>query len=513
MSDASRTPREWHDSASEKPTRLRTRFGAASVPCRRDRAGRAAVASRGLRSRLGAVFAVAGVSVALAAAPAAAAVTSTSYSGRTSDGGSWVADVPSPWNGTLLLWSHGFGSLQAVDVPTALAKQPLLDLGYALAGSSYDPTGSLWAMGSALRDQFQTLADVRRELPAAPKRVVAYGISMGGLITALEDQHANGRIDGALTACGVVAGGIAVNNYQLDSEYAIHQLLAPNVPITLVHFANPAAGTSTGEKLDAAARRAQRTAKGRARLALAMAFLNAPTWAPGEPMPALKAYDTQETEQYDFEFTGANTTMDSIEGSRASIEQAAGGNGSWTAGVNFAALLARSPYTPEVKALYHQAGLNINQDLATLTRHANIKADRKAITWLQDTSVPTGHLQVPELDMHTIADQLAPVQQENYYAQAVQKSDSSALLRQAFVQRQSHCNFTLAELVAGLHAVQERLATGSWGSVAQPQQLEDAAISLPAAFGVAAFIPYHPGQLSGDNGQFNPYLDRPGGAG
>jgi hypothetical protein len=510
MFDALRTPKQPQDKRAGEPAGRGILVTAAAGRDRRDPAGRTRVVSRGLRSRLGVAFAAAGVSVLLAAAPAAAAVISTSYSGRTSDGGSWVADVPSPWNGTLLLFGHGFGPLQAVDVPSPLAKQPLLDLGYALAGSSYDPTGSQWALGSALRDQFQTLADVRRDLPSAPKRVVAYGISMGGLITALEDQHANGRVDGALTACGVVAGGIQLNNYQLDSEYTIRRLLAPKASLRLVRFASPAAGTSTGKKLDAAAQRAQNTANGRARLALAMAFLNAPTWAPGEPMPARKAYVTQEKEQYDFEFTGSTTTMDGLESSRASIEQAAGGNGSWTVGVNFTQLLARSPYGPEVRALYHQARLNINRDLATLTRGANIKADRKAVQWLQNTSVPTGHLQVPELDMHTIADQRAPVQQENYYAHVVKESGSSDRLRQAFVQRQVHCNFTLAELVAGLRGVQQRLTTGTWGSVAEPNQLQATANSLGAAFGGAAFIPYHPGQLSGDNGPFNPRLDSPG---
>ena len=483
--------------------------GSGDWSLRGPRAGSEAVVTRGVRSRLAATFAAVGAIVLLAAAPSAAAVTSTSYSGRTSDGGRWVADVPSSWNGTLLLFSHGFGPLQAADVPSPLAKQPLLDLGYALAGSSYDPNGSQWALGSALRDQFQTLADVRRDLPSRPRHVVAYGISMGGLISALEDEHANGRIDGALTACGVVAGGIQLNNYQLDSEYTIHQLLAPKASIRLVRLASPAAGTSTGRKLDAAAQRAQNTAKGRARLALAMAFLNVPTWAPGELMPGPKAYGKQEKEQYDFEFTGSTTTMDGLESSRASVEQAAGGNGSWTIGVNFAELLARSPYAPEVKALYHQAGLNINDDLATLTRDANIKADRNAIQWLQNTSVPTGHLQVPELDIHTIADQRAPVQQENYYAHTVKESGSSDLLRQAFVQRQVHCNFTLAELVAGLHAVQQRLTTRKWGSVADPSQLQATATGL--GIGPAAFTPYHPQALSGDNGPFDPYPNSPNG--
>ena len=80
-----------------------------------------------LRFRSAAVLATSAVAAALALAPIARATTSSSYSGSTSDGGSWVADVPSPWNGTLLLYSHGFGPLIAADAPDANTKQALLE--------------------------------------------------------------------------------------------------------------------------------------------------------------------------------------------------------------------------------------------------------------------------------------------------------------------------------------------------------------------------------------------------
>jgi hypothetical protein len=126
-----------------------------------------------LRGRVVVMVAAAAAVILLALAPTAPATTSTSYSGATSDGGSWIADVPSPWNGTLLLYSHGFGPPQAADAPDASTKQALLDRGYALAGSSYDPAGSWWALGSALRDQFETLDAVRADLPSRPRRVIA----------------------------------------------------------------------------------------------------------------------------------------------------------------------------------------------------------------------------------------------------------------------------------------------------------------------------------------------------
>ena len=64
-------------------------------------------------------------------------------------------------------------------------------------------------------------------LPGRPAHVLAFGTSMGGLISAMEAQQGAGHINGALTTCGIVAGAINLNNYQLDGEYALARLLAP----------------------------------------------------------------------------------------------------------------------------------------------------------------------------------------------------------------------------------------------------------------------------------------------
>jgi hypothetical protein len=455
------------------------------------------------------LIAVVGLLGLAIAASTAQATTATSYSGATSDGGSWVADVPSEWNGTLLLYSHGFGPPAPADAPDSNTKQALLDRGYALVGSSYDPSGSWWALGSALRDQFEAVAGVSQDLPSAPHHLIAVGTSMGGLISALEDEaNPYGHVDGSLSTCGIVGGGVQLNNYQLDGEYTISKLLATGVPIKLVRFTGPDEGLATGKLLDATAQQAQATPQGRARLALAMAFLNVSPWAPGASMPAPNDYGAQEQGQFEVEFSGPFTTMDFVEFGRPWIEQAAGGNGSWTAGVDFAKLLSHSSYAPEVRALYRNAGLNLGADLATLTQGADIKADTEAIRWLERTSVPTGRLVGPELDLHTISDQLVPVQHENKYAAAVSRAGAGSLLKQAFVERQTHCNFTPAELVAGVLAVQHRVETGSWDSVAQPEALDATAASL--GLGDAAFIPYRPDPLSGDNGPFDPLINGTG---
>ena len=45
-----------------------------------------------------------------------------------------------------------------------------------------------------------------------------------------------------------------------------------------------------------------------------------------------------------------------------------------------------------MQALYQAAGLNLGADLQNLTKHANITPDPAAVSSLEQTSVPTGHL-------------------------------------------------------------------------------------------------------------------------
>jgi hypothetical protein len=433
------------------------------------------------------------VSLAVLAGLAASAAAATRHvTGTLADGGTWVADIPDGWNGTVLLYSHGYGTLAPQDAPDPQTAAALLARGYALAGSSYDPNGSLWALQSAVRDQFETLAAVRGSLPGPPRRVLAFGTSMGGLVSALEAQVGRGRIDGALTTCGIVAGALDLNQYQLAGEYAIAKLLSPT-PIQLVRFADQASAAASGLALHAAAQQAQTTAAGRARLALAMAFLNVAPWAAGQPKPAPNDADGQEAQQFAVQFGAFPVTL-FFQTGRQQIELSAGGNSASTIGVDFARVLAQSSYEQEVETLYREAGLDLRADLRTLTTSADIAPDPRAIESLLRTSVPLGSLAVPELNLHTISDQLVPVQQEATYAERVRRAGSNSLLRQAYVDRVGHCNFTPAELVAGVEALGRRVETGHWGSVAQPGKLQQAA--LATGLGDAAFVEYRPDRLT-----------------
>lgn len=409
------------------------------------------------------------------------------FTGSLADGSTWVADVPARWNGTLLLYSHGFGPLIAQDAPSPAVSSALLARGYALAGSSYAP-GSLWALGSAVGDQLATARAVRA-VTGRPRVTIAFGTSMGGLVSALLAE--TGAVDGTLTTCGAVAGGADLNNYQLNAEYALSGLLAPGQSIQLTGFSSAMAAGASGARLTQVVKDAQATPAGKARIALAAAFLNQSAWFPGATKPGPGDFAGQEAQQYSWLTTG--NVLNFIVGARYWIELAAGGDGGWTAGVDFAGLLRRSAHLPEVAALYRSAGLDLRTDLTVLTRSAAIHPDYSALAWMKRTSVPTGRLRAPELDLHTISDQLVPVEQEREYEARVATADRSALLRQAYVDRAGHCNFTTAELVAATDAIGQRVRTGRWGSLATAESLNRAAAAL--GLGGAAYLPYRPSAL------------------
>jgi alpha-beta hydrolase superfamily lysophospholipase len=418
----------------------------------------------------------------------------TQVTGKLANGTTWVAEYPAGWNGTLVLYSHGYGPLTAADAPDAPTQAAMLAAGYAIAGSSYDPNGSQWALNTAVNDQFGALAAVTATvLPRQPAHVLAFGNSMGGLVSALEAQDGQGKIDGALTTCGVVGGGVNLDEYQLEGEYAIAQLLG-SPRVTLVGL-NDESAYNTATALNSDAQRAQSTPAGRARLALAMAFLNIPAWDPSSWAPVAAGNPAgQETAQYDALTDSSNNVLDFIEGGRESIEQAVG-QAAWTGGMNFAQVLANSPYRQEVDSLYQAAGLNLQADLATLSTHATIVASPAALAALKATSDPTGRLAVPELDLHTIGDNLVPVGNEDYYAKRVSQAGSAALLQQAYTESFGHCNFSVSEQVAGLEALLQRVATGQWGSVATAASLEQRATALK--LDPAHFVAYSPAALTG----------------
>jgi len=413
------------------------------------------------------------------AAPGSDAAGAQLLTGTLQDGATYKIEVPGDWNGTLFLYSHGYvtpgSDNPAHDVGDPVTGDWLLSHGYALAGSSYSSTG--WAIAQALPDQIATL-DVFGQLVGHPTRTIAWGHSLGGIITAGLIQSYPQRFSAALPMCGVLAGGVAAWNAGLDSAFAFKTLLAPSVSVT--HITDPAGNLNAAE---AAAGAAQQTAQGRARLALAAALSDTPGWfTPLSPQPARTDYAAQEANQFrwdtmvDFPFVFAL---------RAELEARAGGNPSWNTTVDYAADLAKSADAAEVRGLYQAAGLDLATDLQTLNSAPRISADPAAVRYLMANIVFNGQLTVPVLTLHTIGDGLVVPQNEQAYRHVVAANDDWRLLRQVYVHRAGHCTFTPAETIAAVRDLLHRVNTGFWGSSAtDPAALNASASALGGAFNV-----------------------------
>ncbi|MDX3689788.1 alpha/beta hydrolase [Streptomyces europaeiscabiei] len=436
------------------------------------------------------VLSLTGASASTAAAPQAAVPAAERLTGTLPDGAAWIADVPENWNGTLIVFSHGFGVTVPQNAPREAVRLRLLEEGYALTGSSYDVSETLWALESAERDQVATIAAVTEKI-GEPTRTLSVGQSMGGLVNARLARSGAGGIDGALGLCGLVAGANDLHTYQLDAEYTIARLLLPGTPVKLVDFASEAEGAATGRQLTDAVVAAQKTPEGRARIALAAAYLNLPAWSPGKDRPGAGDWAEQQAQQYEWLAQGILTR---VEPARYHVEKALGGNNSGNKGVDYARVLSTSQHAPLVKALYKKAGLDLRADLRNLTANATVTADPAAVAAGERTSSAGQGLAVPLLDVHTVADDLVPVEQESRLATRVRASGDAPLLRQAYVERQGHCTFTTAETVAALHALESRLDSGRWGASATPGALQTAALAL--GLDGAAYVPYRPAELT-----------------
>ena len=442
----------------------------------------------------------------LTAGTAAASTSSCGGSGQAStlngtlpDGATYLIQCPAgAWNGTLYLYSHGYVAPGAAN-PAQDAGDPvtaawMLAQGYALAGSSYASTG--WAIAQALPDQISTL-DAFGSAYGQPKTTVAWGHSLGGIITAGLLQDYPNRFAAALPMCGVLSGGVATWNTALDGAFAFQKLIDPSVQV--VNITNPTANLRGAE---AAVAQAQQTPQGRARLALVAALGDTPGWfTPLSPEPAATDYAGQELNQFDW---ASQVTFPFVFAFRADLQARAGGNPSWNTGVNYFSDLASSVDRSEVKALYQAAGLSLGHDVQTLNSSPRISADPKATAYLARNISFNGDIDVPVLTMHTTGDGLVVPENEQAYRQVVDRAGHGDLLRQIFVNRAGHCAFTPAETITAVQTLENRMSTGQW-HVPSPAEMNSQAAALGADYNIflvsgqtvptptgSAFISYDP---------------------
>ncbi|MCP3729602.1 alpha/beta hydrolase [Sphingomonas sp. MG17] len=361
-------------------------------------------------------------------------------------GAKWVAEVPANWNGTLLLWSRGYSpNVGSPDSAPKPHRQALLDAGYAIAGSDYGAGG--WALADAVPAQRATIAAFAMKY-GKPKRVIAWGNSMGGLVsTALAEQRGAG-IDGALAMCASIGGAVGMMNMALDGAYAFRTLVAPDKGIRLVGIDDDRVN---GKRVGDALAEAVKTPEGRARVALAGVLAGIPGWTSRDkPQPAASDFRAQADEI-------ARSFVMGVYLPRTDQEARAGGAFSWNNGIDYRVQLAKSGRRGFVETLYREAGLKLDGDLARLNAGQRITADPRAVAYMMANYTPNARPLVPLLAVQTIGDGMTPPALQRGYAEAARGD-----VRSLYVRGAGHCAFDTGQVMASIRYLDQRLSRGKW---------------------------------------------------
>ena len=134
------------------------------------------------------------------------------WTGIAGDGGAYRVEVPPGWNGTLVMFAHGFrGTGTEVWVDEPQLRQYFVDNGFAWAASSYAVNG--YDPGDGVVDTHDLLKAFPAITGLHARQVIMSGVSMGGEVTTAEIEAYKGDFAGAMPYCGVLAGSNLFDYY------------------------------------------------------------------------------------------------------------------------------------------------------------------------------------------------------------------------------------------------------------------------------------------------------------
>jgi pimeloyl-ACP methyl ester carboxylesterase len=386
-------------------------------------------------------------------------------------GAAYEVKLPQTWNGTLLIYSHGYRAAEpappdfepvgtaAESAPSKEAADELLAAGFALAGSAYAKNG--WAVTEGVQAGEDLYSWFQDEV-GKPDRVYVWGSSLGGLITeTLAEKHPE-WIAGAAPMCGPLAGLNVNFDLALDLAFAIRTLIYPELKLTgYASHAEAVKYFQEGQKRVIAA--AKDRANGIPKLLALQAITDAP----------LK---TGHYDGHDVVSTGSALAESVITGlgyatwGRYDIERRVGGNPSGNVGVDYTKRVSAAE-----RALADQVAPGaLNAAIAQLAKAPRIAADPAAREKAAGLGNPAGNLKDPTITLHTGYDPLVLVQNETVFADRVRASASrTADLVQVFTQPPDryearapygagHCNFTPDEQAGVIRALDGWVRGGTY---------------------------------------------------
>lgn len=319
-------------------------------------------------------------------------------------------EIPSKWNGDLVLWAHGFrdfGTEVRVSSPPRALREALIAEGYAWAASSYSENGYTPGIGA---DDTLALKRYFAEAFGEPARTYIVGASMGGNVVVLSLEHFEGEYDGGLSLCGAVGGQEQID-YLLAWAMLAEFLAGSSLPIGQGQAAMGA--TMLGTVLPALGEPGNPTAAGRQFANIIMHFT-------GGPRPF---FQEGFEEQYLLNFGYIMSDPDRQ--------------------------LLVSRAATNIDDVYEiDPGLGLDPDeLNAGVRRLPPDPLARDPGRHPDAVPTTGRLTAPLLSLHGTGDLFVPIHMEERYREKAEAAGTAHLLVQRAIAAPGHCTFTDDEVV------------------------------------------------------------------
>lgn len=357
------------------------------------------------------------------------------------DGATFLVAIPDTWEERrqLVLYAHGYiPPDEAPGFPDPLPpgiealRDGLLCGGFALAASSYARHG--YAVSEGVRDTHLLNGVVRQYLGIEPRHTLLMGQSMGALISVHLAERYPERYDGALVSCGPLAGSLVQLNY-VGHVRVLTDAFFPEL------FAEDAL-TPTSRSL-AEVRRLVAEFDLEALEQLASVRLpGSMLFRPGG-VPLLPSDPQASDPEASLRASLVSALSYGVVGTADVLER--GGGAPFDNNLTY----YQSPLLSPLETLL------LNERVA---RH--VRSTRARAYWWR-WAQPRGALQIPVVNLHTLADPDVPFAHAVVYHQLTRLAGARAFLLTYPVDRYGHCAFSLEELVMAFAYLVAWVETGS----------------------------------------------------
>jgi pimeloyl-ACP methyl ester carboxylesterase len=340
--------------------------------------------------------------------------------GRLSEGALYQICFPANWDGTLVIYAHGYVQPRA---PLALPNDQIggqsissivTGMGHAYATTSYRANGLVAAAGA--KDIIDLETTVRTLYRPDPLTTVVVGVSEGGLVAALVAESGILAFDGALALCGPVGSFRQQLNYLGDFRVVFDYLFPGVIPGSPVNV--PEEVALHWEDTYA--------------FAAAVAIVSNPSKA--RELIRITRVPVPSQNVIDIAATAVGILWYNVIGT-SDAQRVLGGQ----------------PFDNSDRVY------SGSSDDASLNRLiARFTADLPALAALEAYET-TGGITGAAVTLHTTGDPIVPVEQESLYAEKVEYWGPLLHLDQTSVNRYGHCAFEPSEVLAAFATLMDKV--------------------------------------------------------